>query len=103
MAYEFVKVEFTPVGKGTDKTPYKADQIKENSWKHSDAEELLKDLLAITDNNFQKVQNICENGVNQYLRFAQAPGADPMVKLLAYAKKNGINPKDLLAKLEATE
>lgn len=103
MAYEMIKVEFTPVGKGTDKTPYKADQLKENSFKHETPEELIKDLLEITEGNFQKVQNICENGINQYLRFSQAPGADPMTKLLAFAKKNGVDPKELLARLESQQ
>jgi hypothetical protein len=102
MAFKLEDKEYTTVGRGEAKK-YMAKIITEDSFTVSDPAELLADLLSLADQNLTNAVKIVEQGANQHLRFKDAPGADPMEKLLAFAKKNGISNEDLLARLTVTQ
>jgi hypothetical protein len=98
MAYTLEAKEYTTVGRGESKK-YMAQIISEDSFKVETWDQLFADLKSLSDEKLEKAKDIVEQGANQYLRFKDAPGADPMAKLLAFAKKNGISAEDLLAQL----
>jgi len=94
MAYETATKEYTTVGKGSQQK-YNAPKIKDGSFKHDGPEDLLADAMEIVGGQFSELQNVVENALNTYLRFKNAPGADPVEKALAFLKKHGLSVADL--------
>jgi|SRR6185295_8190618 len=95
MAYQTEQHEYTTVGRGTAQK-YNAPKIVDGSFKVNDPAELIADAMELVGGDFKALTNVVENAVNSYLRFKNAPGADPVEKALAFLRKHGLSVEDLI-------